>query len=660
MKRFIILFFFLSVSFNSAQTKYLIYFKDKGVAASASLNKTSSLFKLAEKQLSPAAIERRKQVMGEENYITFEDIPISGNYINQIESLGIKIVNKLNWFNAVSAYLTDIQLTQLKNFHFVLKIENVKIFNSVKPQEQNIYQVTDNSEIALKKVTSKTGLNYGASYRQAALSEIPEVHDLGFSGAGVYIGILDNGFNYKTTTSLMSRAVLREYNYVTKTADVSNYDTHGTGVFSIMAGYAPGNIIGPAYGANFFLAKTEVDGSETNVEEDNYAAALQDMENAGVDITSSSLGYNIFDTGQRSYTYAEMDGNTTTVAKAAKLAFQRGVATFTAAGNEASFWGVGKGGLNSPGDENSIITVGAVDSLNSMAGFSSRGPTSDGRIKPEIVAMGVSVNHAISGNSYGRGSGTSYATPIAAGIAGLLKSAWPHLTNLQIRNIFLESGDNSSSPNNDRGYGLISAKKAVSYPNLSLSGGIYQINKIFIDPNTVNTSSVQINYKIGSGSFQTAAMNYDGNIKFNFQLPPTANGTSIEFYFTYQNNIGSVREPAGTNNYKLFYGNLNINNLTSVDSQDELPYQFNLSQNYPNPFNPETIVNFDVPYTSRVSLKIYDLLGREVANLFDEVKQPGSYKASISALKLGLSSGVYFYSLKSDRYAVTKKMVLIK
>ena len=544
------------------------------------------------------------------------------------------------------------------------RIEPVRIAKSFLDGEKNISGKDYENAGQLKKISAASTYNYGPSYTQAALSDIPAVHDLGLDGTGVIIGILDTGFRWKSHPALSGRIVLNERDFVqgdmiteNQPGDAFSQDSHGTAVFSIMAGLQSGSLIGPAFNANFILAKTENVSSETHAEEDNYAAALEWMEAQGVQITSSSLGYNEFDAPQTSYTFADMNGNTSIVAKALNHAFDLGVSTFTAAGNER---GNNWNHIISPADAFKVIAVGSVTSANLISSFSSPGPTSDGRIKPEIAAMGSSDYHALTGGGYGTGSGTSYATPIAAGIAGLLKSAWPHLNNQQIRNIFLESGDNSSSPNNDRGYGLISAKKAVSFPNMSLSNNIFKINKIFIDLNTVNTSSVQINYKIGSGSFQTASMAYDGYIKFNFQLPSAANGTSIEFYFTYQNNIGAVRDPAGSNNYKLVYGNLNINNLTAVDNIDELPSKFNLSQNYPNPFNPETIVNFDVPYTSRVSLKIYDLLGREVASLFDEVKQPGSYKASISALKLGLSSGVYFYSLKSDRYAVTKKMVLIK
>ena len=215
------------------------------------------------------------------------------------------------------------------------------------------------------------------------------------------------------------------------------------------------------------------------------------MENLGVDVTSSSLGYNEFDPETYSYTYADMDGKTTIVTKAAELAFQRGVVTITAAGNEGNKkWYY----IIAPADGFNTVAVGAVDSDNNIATFSSRGPTYDGRIKPDIVAMGVNVYGASSNgtNLYTYGSGTSSATPIAGGIAALLLSAYPYLTNEQVRSIFHETSDNSENPNNERGYGLLSAAKAISFPNLERSGNNFILHKAFMD--SFSVSNVQLHY----------------------------------------------------------------------------------------------------------------------------------------------------------------------
>jgi serine protease AprX len=649
----LLILFITVVSFS--QTKYMVYFKDKGLSTSTSLMKSSLVYEKAVKELSPRAIERRKKVMGE-NYITSEDLPVNEDYIAQIESLGINIINKLKWFNAVSCYLSDEQLLKIQNYSFVQKIETVKTLSRKIDVEQSVNEIELNTN--LQKANS---LDYGSSYTQNKLSDIPAVHDLGIKGDSVIIGILDSGFRWKEVTALKTMNVLAEHDFVNgddntanESGDASNQDSHGTSVFSIMAGYAPGNLIGPAYGASFLLAKTEDIRSEKHVEEDNYAAALEWMEAQGVDITSSSLGYTTFDTGQNSYTYSDMNGNTTIVVQAANKAFERGVSTFTAAGNEGNLsWHY----ISSPGDAYNIITVGAVNSSNKVMYFSSRGPTSDGRIKPEITAMGDSVCYASASNKYGTGNGTSYATPIAAGIAGLLKSAYPNLTNKQIREIFIACGDSADSPNNNRGYGLISAKRVICYPNIDTTDGVV-LNKIFINSSeSINTSSVTAYYRFGTGEYQSATMNFDGNYKYTYSLPASQSSIVFQFYFTY-NTVGGteVREPEDNSVYSFNYGEYKV--ISDVDETSELPEGFYLSQNYPNPFNPETVIKYKLPESGDVSLKIYDILGREVATLVNEMKSSGTYEVKFNGNKL--SSGVYFYSLKLGNYVNTKKMLLIK
>ncbi len=658
MKKIVFLFILISVSLTAAQTKYLIYFKDKGVSPAASLHKSSALFKIAEKELSPQAIERRKQVMGEDNYVTYEDIPLNENYTNQIKQLGIKIENKLKWFNAVSCYLTDAQINQLKSLSFIDRVERVRVFKSRTNENQLINE--NNSIRQLNKITSPTSLNYGPSLTQNALSDIPVVHDLGITGKGVYVGILDNGFNWKINHSLQNLIVEKEHDYVQSDNDVSNLNGHGTAVFSLMAGFDPGNLIGPAYEARFFLARTENDASESKIEEDNYAAALQDMENAGVQITSSSLGYNIFDTISTSYTFKDMNGNTTISAKALNLAFNFGVSTFTAAGNErGNSWNH----IITPADAFNVITIGSVNSDKSLAFYSSPGPTYDGRIKPEVCAMGTYPYHADGVGYSTSGYGTSYATPIAAGIAALLKSAWPHLTNVQIRKIFLECGDNTAAPNNDRGYGLISAKKAVSYPNLEKVGDQYKIHKMFFDSNGIDSSSVMMIINIPNyfaWDPVIVSLSYDGSLKYSYTFSSLPTGYQIEIQFSYKTKSGvTVHEPA-SGSYKFYWGDLNIDHLTFAKEENEIPTEFNLLQNYPNPFNPSTIISYQLSVTGFVTLKIYDVLGREITTLVNEFQLPGTYNSTFSILHSALSSGVYFYRLQAGDFVQTKKMMLLK
>ncbi len=672
---FATIFFLILIVTASAQTKYFIYFKDKGIPESQLLKKDSKIFLQVEKELSPKAIERRKAVNGDENYITFEDLPVNNEYIQQLEDLGIKIIHTLKWFDAVSCYLSDEQKNKVEKLSFVKSVEKVKLLKRIEPvetEQKNFQQVLEKSNNVL---------NYGPSLKQNLLSEIPVVHNLGINGNGVLIGLLDTGFRWKNHPALKNAKVIAERDFIQNDSltendsskdDAPNQDRHGTAVFSIIGGFDNGNLIGPAYGAEFLLAKTEYVPTETHVEEDNYAAALEWMEAQGVDIISSSLGYNTFDTGY-SYTFQDMNGETTIVAKAVNLAFQRGVTTFTAAGNEGnSDWGAKFGDnkygkIVSPADAFNVIAVGAVDTNNIVTAFSSRGPTSDGRIKPEIVAQGSYVYFAVAGGGYAFGNGTSYATPIAAGVAALLKSAFPHLTNYQIRQIMLESGDNAIQPDNHKGYGLISAQRAISFPNLEKINNQFILNKIFVDSTLDKLKPVIIYYKIDNQNYQSAQMIYDGNLKYKFTLPSISSGKKVSFYFSYENKNGKMQEPQ-IGSYEFNYGSLLIHYsvysvVDTIQVDEPIPSNYYLYNNYPNPFNNQTRIEFYSVDNAYAELIIYDFIGQKIKTLFADNALTGKnifYWNGTNDEGKNIASGSYLYVLKINGNIFAKKMVYLK
>lgn len=641
-----------------AQEKYMIYLTDKGESTEISLSKKAELEKIAEKHLSKRSIERRKKTLGE-NFLKYEDLPLEADYIKQIENLGIKIEHKLKWFNALSAYLNDEQIELLNEIKFIKKIEKIRKTKSIKSETEIIDKRLNKSSN-----TSEYTHEYGLSLTQNELSDIPKVHDMGITGDGVLIGLLDSGFDWETHIALRDRNVIAEYDFhfndnetANDSKDVSSQQhNHGTSVFSIIAGYAEGVLIGPAYESDYLLAKTEFLPTETHVEEDNYAAALEWMDSIGADITSSSLGYSEFDSPEPSYTYEDMDGETTIVTKAAEMAFDRGIAVITSAGNEGnSPWKY----ITAPGDGFNTLTIGAVTSDNVVTSFSSEGPTYDGRIKPELVAMGYSVVHAIAGteNSYSYGNGTSYSAPITAGIAGMLLSVYPHLTNKQLRSILIESGDNTFNPDNEVGYGLISALKAVTFPNLKINGSSYILNKIFDPEFDIADNSVEL-VIVGVSS---SNMSKSGNI-YQTELPELNSGQTYEFYFTYKDSQNGDHRIPADKNYNFEYGQLYLDLIvTDVSENEQIPNDIYLSQNYPNPFNPVTIINYSIPSSysgSKVILKVFDVLGNEVSTLVNENKSAGNYSVEFSAK--GISSGVYFYQLRSGDFVQTRKLTVLK
>ena len=213
---------------------------------------------------------------------------------------------------------------------------------------------------------------------------------------------------------------------------------------------------------------------------------------------------------------------------------------------------------------------------------------------------------------------------------------------------------------------MISAKRVIAYPNLKQVSNSFKLNKIFIDANGVNSSTVKLFYKVNGSSYQSVSMNYDGTLKYSYDFPIASNGDSLKFYFTYNNKSGgSMREPNGANTYKFSYGSLNVSDLTSVSSDiNSIPSNFQLMQNYPNPFNPSTVISYQLPKSGNVLMKVYDALGREVVTLVNEMQQAGTYRVDFNSLSAGgsgqLSSGVYFYTLKVGDFVQTKKMILLK
>jgi len=297
-------------------------------------------------------------------------------------------------------------------------------------------------------------------YRQLDLRPLT---DSGFDGSGVRILILDAGFNTLNpafagvTVTAESDFVFHDSIVRNDSMDTADAQFHGTAVWSLFAGLVPGRLRGIARGASYLLAKTEDIRSETRVEEDNYVAALEWADSIGVDIASSSLGYLTF-TGF-SYTPDQLNGDVAVTSVAAESAAARGILLVTAAGNA----GPGFRTLDTPGDADSIITAGAEDSLGTIAGFSSRGPTADGRLKPDLTAPGVAVCTVV-GNTVERLSGTSFATPILAAASALMKQVHPTLSPVALRDALRVFGTHHDAPDSTYGWGRPDVAKSATFP----------------------------------------------------------------------------------------------------------------------------------------------------------------------------------------------------
>lgn len=657
----LILIVFLISFYSPAQTKYFIYFKDKGIDKNQILNKQSIEYQNALIHLSQKSIERRKKTLDEDHLISFEDLPVKEEYVQVILSKGIKIENKLKWFNAVTAFLNEEQKIILENFLFVEKIIPVR-----KLVYKNNFMQIDQQ---FNKPAGELDLSYGNSFTQLNISGIPQVHSKGITGEGVIIGLLDTGFNWHEHEALINTDVLAEYDFIFKDSitaneseDNSSQHSHGTYVLSIVGGFKDGSLIGASFGSDFVLAKTEDVRSETHVEEDNYAAALEWMDSIGVDVVSSSLGYSEFDATDFSYSYSDMNGNTTIVSQAVNLAFERGIVTITSAGNEGSSpWFY----ITSPADAFNVISVGAITSNNNVDTYSSRGPSYDGRIKPEVVAMGTSVWGVIASqfSGYAPNSGTSAAAPIVAGVAGLLLSAYPHLTNFQVRSILLETSDNSTSPDDERGYGLVSAVNAISYPNLQRITNAFILNKVFFNNTSIVPNSVKVNFIGKDEKSNSLAMTFDNNYKYNVEVPAFFNNELVQFYFTFSDSAGNIiREPSNTN-YKFSYGKLDIALNLSLPA---FAGDYIISDLYPNPFIPAdhnfVRVNYKSIRNEKMKLMIIDATGQKVKSIEFTTTEGENFIEWDGYSDNGYlcASGVYYFLIELNGQQFGRKLILLK
>lgn len=438
--------------------KYWVYFTDKGAIPTAEV--CDPLI------IDPKAIERRK-LRGHAVPEAF-DLPPNSVYIDRIQSLGLEVSHQSRWLNAVSAWLTPAQKQEVLGLEFVRAVHPV---GRLMPER-------DPSILPLVFATHSTtshaySFSYGSSFNQLEIVNAINPIERGIIGTGVRLGFLDTGLGNINLHPAFAKMISEGRFVETRdfTGQPDDLSRHGRSVISVAAGFDDGTLIGPAFGAEIIHARTEYTPTETNQEEDNFVAGLEWLESMGVDVVNVSLGYSEFDAGQKSYTTSDMDGNTAVTTIAADIAAKFGVVMVNSAGNEgcgspSQCWYF----ITSPADGDSVITVGAVNSFGNHSSFSSFGPTADGRIKPDVSAQGENVWLAAGDADYGFSQGTSFSSPMVAGIATAMLQANPKLTPIQVRDILRETASQATTPDNSLGWGIVDADAAIKQAEAMATG----------------------------------------------------------------------------------------------------------------------------------------------------------------------------------------------
>jgi hypothetical protein len=426
------------VAQNEVENFYWVQFKDK-LGTVFSINQP-------EQFLSPRAIERRQK----QNIALDErDLPVSDNYLQQLQEQGAEIIHTSKWLNGATIRATKSVYEQIRqNLNFIAFSELTKpgvFLKSARNKFQTEYQLNNINTT-----------DYGSSYHQLRLFNGQLLHALGYQGEGMHIAVLDAGF-YKVDELRafeqlwFENRILGTKDFVDPGGDVFLAHTHGTNVLSTMGGYVKNELIGTAPEASYYLLRSEDGATEYLIEENNWVAAAEWADSAGCDIINSSLGYTTFDDPNMNHSYAEMDGSTTRITKAANIAVEKGMLVFSSAGNEADNpWKY----LVAPSDGDLIIGVGAVNNDSIWAPFSSLGPSADGDVKPNLAAVGWGTILQKTDGSIGPSNGTSFASPVLAGMAACLWQAHPDATNLEIKEALEKSASQYASPNDTLGYGI--------------------------------------------------------------------------------------------------------------------------------------------------------------------------------------------------------------
>jgi len=515
-----------------------VKFADKGLTEA----ETALALDALAAEMPAKVMTRRARSSAGMPLVDVSDLPLDTGYLKAVAATGAVGRQQSRWLNAASFDATAGQIETIASLAFVTAIDLVAGGNGTRP-EITADPPAEAEDILNAAGADKSldGLAYGASLPGLEQINVTEAHAMGLSGKGVTIAILDSGFE-------LGHECLQDVDIVA-TWDFINDDEYvgprkndhwqqvqyGTAALSSLAGYSPDNLIGSAYGASVILAKTEDLNDETPAEEDNWIAALEWAEGLGADIVSSSLGYYSW------YDFADLDGSTALITVAAELAAARGICVVGSVGNQRghSEWPH----IIPPTDGRNIIAVGSVDLLGQTTPTSSAGPTADGRIKPDVVALGYGTSIAYSGvmDMYFYGYGSNYAVPLVSGVVALMLEQNPHLNPTQVLDALRETAGRAQLPDNIYGWGVIDAVAAMNYgapaidhtPLTDTEGGTgaYPVTATVTSSGGLDESRMWVAWRIAAQAWHMELLVNSGGDIYTGYIPPQSRvGTDVEYY----------------------------------------------------------------------------------------------------------------------------------
>jgi hypothetical protein len=520
-------------------TRYIVRLKNKGTTTFTIANPAP--------YLSPKAIDRRTKY---NISVDSTDLPVPSSYVAQIKNIpNVTILNTSRWMNAVAIQTSDANaVTAINALPFVQSISGIAV------KTMNIFsnKFREETITALAPPATKTRgieadyFNYGtSSYNEIHLHKGEFLHNIGLRGQGMQVAVLDAGFfNYTSLKAFdsvnLNGQILSTWDFVNRETSVVEDNSHGMQCLSTIAANIPGQFVGKAPKANFHLYRTEDVASEYPIEEFNMVCGAERADSTGADVISTSLGYNTFDNASFDHTYSNMNGNTTICTIGTDMAARKGLIVFAAAGNEGSgAWHF----IIAPADGDSVVAIGAVSSTGTVGGFSSYGPSADGRIKPDIASVGVNALVQSTGNTVGTNNGTSFACPNMAGLGTCLWQGFPEVNNMRIIRAMKEAGSISNTPNDRIGYGIPDMKAAFS--------------SLLVEYATSNATVSACNATLNWNSKDVAAMKYEierkapGETVYTKIADITPQAGTVLANHTYQFTNTLTNVAAGTISYRI-------------------------------------------------------------------------------------------------------------